>query len=160
RLAGDSQAEKQKRDRVAASARAQIRFFNIRFQEEEDRQQIKEGRLRILEFGDPGDRFDHHRMKRPKRGAKPRTGNTELAQHAPKQNRRAGVDENIEEMIWKRVKTDEFVEKPKGGQDERIIISVARRPNFLETERADDARVVRQVRIIVPNEAGTESVRV
>jgi hypothetical protein len=45
------------------------------------------------------------------------------------------------------------VQCPKRRQDERIIDRLRRSPDFLQAEWSDDARIPRQMRFIIPDEA-------
>ena len=45
------------------------------------------------------------------------------------------------------------MKRPKGGQDERIIDGLRRGPDFLEAQWTDNARILRQMRFIIPDEA-------
>jgi hypothetical protein len=44
------------------------------------------------------------------------------------------------------------VQGPKGRQNERVIDGLRRGPDFLQAEGANDARILRQMRFIIPNE--------
>ena len=48
------------------------------------------------------------------------------------------------------------MQRPKGRQHERIIDRLRRGPDFLQAQWADDARILRQMRFIIPDEARPE----
>ena len=52
------------------------------------------------------------------------------------------------------------MERPKGSQNKRIIDRLRRGPGFLQAEWADDARILRQMRFIIPDEARPKNLRV
>ena len=49
------------------------------------------------------------------------------------------------------------MQRPKGRQYKRIIDCLRAGPDFLQAQRPDHARIVRQMRFIVPNEARPET---
>ena len=48
------------------------------------------------------------------------------------------------------------MQRPEDRQHQRIIDGLRAGPDFLQTERPDHAGIARQMRFIVPNEAGVE----
>ena len=53
-----------------------------------------------------------------------------------------------------------LVQCPKGRQNERIIDRLCRSPDFLQAQRANDARIPRQMRFIIPDKARPENLGV
>ena len=54
------------------------------------------------------------------------------------------------------MQADELVQRPEGRQHERIIDCSRAGPYFLQPKRADYARILSQMRFIVPNKSGME----
>jgi hypothetical protein len=52
------------------------------------------------------------------------------------------------------------VQYPKRRQNERIIDRLRRGPDFFQAQRANDARVLRKMRFIIPNEARPKNLSV
>jgi hypothetical protein len=52
------------------------------------------------------------------------------------------------------------VQRPKRRQNERIIDRLRRRPDFLQAEWANDARILDQMRFIIPNEVRPKNLSV
>jgi hypothetical protein len=52
------------------------------------------------------------------------------------------------------------VQCPKRRQNERIIDRLRRGPDFLQAEWADDARILCQMRFIIPNEVRPKNLSV
>ena len=48
------------------------------------------------------------------------------------------------------------MQRPEGREHERIIDGLRAGPDFLQAERPDHARIARQMRFIVPNEASAK----
>jgi hypothetical protein len=59
-------------------------------------------------------------------------------------------------MIWQRIQPDDVVQNPKRGQNERVIDCLRAGPDFLEAKRTNHARILRQMRFIIPNKSGSE----
>ena len=53
------------------------------------------------------------------------------------------MHKDIQQMIRQRIQVNEFMQGPKTGQNKRIVISLTRSPNILESEGTDDDWVLR-----------------
>ena len=112
------------------SSRARTRGAH-RMDKAENRGQREEERLRVLAFGSPGNSFDTHRMNREKRSDPEGMNNAKLHKHAPKQQHRCGVQQNVVEVIERRLESYERVFDPKSTEDQRVVLR--RRPRHPNT---------------------------
>ena len=63
-------------------------------------------------------------------------------------------------MVWPGRKADELVQSPKSREHQRVIDRPRTGPNFFQSQRTNNARVLSQVRFVVPNEAGIKDLDV
>ena len=96
-------------------------------------------------------------MHRPKQRAKPGGTKIGLSQHPPKEEGRARIHRHVQQMIRERIQTDDFVESPEERDGQRIINCPRGRPNFFESERSNNARILGQVIGVVPDESDSQS---
>ena len=59
-------------------------------------------------------------------------------------------------MIWQRIQPGDVVQNPKRGQHERVIDGSRARPDLFKSERTNNAGILRQMRFVVPDEAGVK----
>ena len=63
-------------------------------------------------------------------------------------------------MIWPGRQANELMHSPKSRKHQRVIDCSPAGPNFLQSQRTNDAGVSSQMRFIVPNEAGIKDLGV
>ena len=59
-----------------------------------------------------------------------------------------------------KVKADELVQSPKSRKHQRVVDCPPAGPNFFQSQRTNNARVLSQMRFVVPNEAGIKDLDV
>src|SRR5262245_1715462 len=99
-------------------------------------------------------------MQSPKCSAEPRTADFEQTQHTPKQNCRSGVQQDVKSMVWKRVEAYKLVQRPKRGQNKRIVDRLCCGPDFLQAQGANHAEITREMGFIIPDKTRPEHLRV
>ncbi len=82
----------------------------------------KSGRKEIFDFGNPRDRFNHHRVHCENSGGEPSALQTEFSQDEPKQDYVQCVQRDIHRVIAERMKSPEFILNPEGGAGDWIIL--------------------------------------
>ena len=70
------------------------------------------------------------------------------------------MEQRVQQVIREGMQADELVQRPEGRQHERIIDRSRGGPDFLKPKWADYARILDQMRFIVPNESSIENRRV
>ena len=93
-------------------------------------------------------------MERPDGRAQPCSADAQLDEDTPEEQCRQRVPGDIQRMIRKRIQTDEFVQRPKRCQNQRVIDGARARPDFGEAEWPDNHRILRQMLLIVPDITG------
>src|SRR3954452_22274498 len=95
-------------------------------------------------------------MQSPECSAEPSAADFESSQHTPEQDRRDGVQQNIESVVCQRVKTYKLVERPKRSQNKRIVDRLRCGPDLLQAQRANHTGIACQMRFIIPDKARPE----
>ena len=62
----------------------------------------------------------------------------------------------VEGVIGRRIEADELVPDPKCRQHQRVIDCARAGPDFLQPEGPNNARILGQVRFIIPDESSIE----
>ena len=70
------------------------------------------------------------------------------------------MQQNVESVVRQRIQLCKLVQGPKGRQNERVIDGLRRGPDFLQAEWANNARILRQMRFIIPNEGRPKNLSV
>ena len=70
------------------------------------------------------------------------------------------MQQNVESVVRQRIQPYKLVQGPKRRQNERIIDRLRRGPDFLQAEWANDARILGQMRFVIPNEVRSENLRI
>ena len=63
------------------------------------------------------------------------------------------MQRDIDQVIRQRIESPKCVLQPEAGEHQRIIEHRVTRPNVLEPERADDAGILCEMFVIVPDES-------
>ena len=155
RLAQHGQRSEEKRRQVGSACCCRVAVLGEvkRLGEVKNGEQVEKAGLSVLELGDPGHRFNLHRMHRPERGTQPRARNFERAQHTPQRHRTRSLHGDVDKVKRRRGQAPKLVLQPERGEHQRIVARLARRPDFLQAVGADDARIGGDVVVIVPDEA-------
>ncbi len=66
------------------------------------------------------------------------------------------MHKHVENVVGYGIYADKLVQSPKGSKHQRVIDRPRAGPDFLQSERANNARILGQMRFIIPNEAGVE----
>jgi len=93
-------------------------------------------------------------MQCPKGCAQPCARDGEAAKNGPKQQGAGGVEGDIDEVIGQGIQAPKLVLEPKAGEDKRVVNCPGAGPDGREAEWADDAGVMGEVVIVIPDEAG------
>ena len=88
----------------------------------ERRGEIEHGRNRILLFGDPGDRFNTHRMQCKQQRRQPGAAHRESAQGDSQQTSRSGMKQNVQDMVARRPVPPEEMLHPECRVQKRVVL--------------------------------------
>jgi hypothetical protein len=126
-------------------------------QEEQGGGEVEEAREDVLAFADPRDRFDVHRMHREDGGDQPGRRYVEKQEDSPEQHGAGGVQEDIDDVVARRVCAPELVLDPEKRVRDRIILRDRARlgPDAREPFERAEREVFRDVVVVVPDVTGT-----
>src|SRR5262245_53796553 len=153
RLAEHRQNERQEGERVESHRSPVKREAKIC----EQRDQIEEARLDVLELRDPGDRFHVYRVEREHGCRHPRSRDREAAKHEPDEARIERMQQNVDEMVAERVHAPEVILRPEHGLQQRIVLGWGRRePDCPQTIHRLQRSIGGHPHLVVPDESAPE----
>jgi hypothetical protein len=123
-----------------------------------DREERKEERERVLALGDPGDGLDAQGVQGEQGGGEPRARQAEADEEPPQEQGRARMEEDVDEVIAERLQGPEVLLDPERGEDHRVVLLVGLRlgPDEPQPFNPVESPVLREVGVVVPDEAGLE----
>ena len=120
--------------------------------------QAEEPGLEVLQFRHPRHRLDLDRVQREDGRRQPGAGDRQPPQKDPNQHRVKPVEQDIHQVVSRRIKPPKCALDPQSRIDQGKILRLrmGRKPDLFEPIRRRQHRVVRNILIIVPNEPGPE----
>ena len=130
--------------------RVSVPFF--RQQVEDHGNQRQRQRQCVFQLRDPGHAFDVDRVQRKQGGREHRARHAQQPQNAPNQNRRQGVQPDIDQVVPQRRQPPKLVFEPVDRERQRPVVDVRPRHPRARQAAGLEHRIFQQVRIVVPDE--------
>ena len=116
----------------------------------EQRQRQRKG---VFQLRDPGHALDVDRVQRKQSCREPRARHAQQPEKTPNQNRRKGVQGDIDQMEPQGREPPKLVLDPVGGGCQRPVKDVAAGQPGAKQAAGPEHRIVQQVEVVVPDEA-------
>ena len=91
----------------------------------ERRPEVQRGGEHVLALGDPGHRFDVHRMHREDRRGHPGPGDAEAAQQDPEQDRVESVQQDVHQVVTEWLEPPETALQPETREHQGVVLRAA-----------------------------------
>ena len=123
-----------------------------------ERAEVERAREHVLPLRDPGNRLDVHRMDREHGCREPCSGQCQAPADHPDEDCVEAVQEHIDEMVGEGLDPPEVMVEPEAREGERVVLrhGAGFEPDAPEPIERPQRRVGRDVRVVVPDEAGVE----
>ena len=110
----------------------------------------------VFPFGDPGHRFDHHRVDGEDGCGQPSARHFKTQQEPPKEHGRRGVQEHVHQVIAYGVEAPQVILEPVAGVHQWIILlrSAGHEPHPPQAVHGLQRQVLDDVVVVVPHEIG------
>ncbi len=122
-------------------------------QVEEHGKQRQRQRQRVLQLRDPGHALDVDRVQREQGRRQQGARHPQQRENAPDQNRRNGVQRDVDEMESDRVQSPKLVLHPVGRGRDRPVVDVRAGHPGAKHAAGLEHRIVQQVEIVVPDKS-------